>query len=214
MRDREGTVGVRPCLLPAPSFSEERSAVISPVRSMNCNTEPVRPQGGANCRPDRTSATGDHGNSIRHYSLLPGKAKLCLPRPVGLDDLPIALCDVFWIEGRARDDLPGDRQRRHSNAIWFQVGSEHGGRRTECCLAQGNGRQRRDWVICETTTRHHDGARTSGAHGWSGDLRQHDGAYDVHRISRLQVFNSRLQELVRSSHDRVVDDDTGSPLLS
>ena len=112
-----------------------------------------------------------------------------------MDDLPIALCDVLGIEGGARNDLPGDRQCRHPDAIRLQIGSEHGGGGSERGFAEGNGGEGWDRMICETATRHDDGAGAGRPHGWGGDLRHDDGADDVNRIGRLQVLDARAQEL-------------------
>src|ERR1700733_14523852 len=69
-------------------------------------------------------------------ALLAGEAELRLPGTVGVDDLPIAPCDVLGIKGGARNDLSGDRQCRHTDAIRLQVGSEHGGGRSERCFPE------------------------------------------------------------------------------
>src|ERR1700726_2838339 len=47
----------------------------------------------------------------------------------------------------------------------------------------------------------------------AANLCHDDGADDVNRIGRLQVLDARAQELVRSSHDCVVDDEPGRTLL-
>ena len=140
--------------------------------------------------------------------LLTGKAKFMLPGNVGVDDLPIALCDVLGIEGAARHDLSGDRERRHPDAILLQIGSEHGGGGTKCCFPERNGREGWDRMVCKAATRHDDGAGAGRPHGWGDNLRHDDGADDVNRVGRLQVLDARIQERVRSAHDRVVDDET------
>ena len=56
-------------------------------------------------------------------ALFAGRAKLRLPGTVGMDDLPIAFCDVLGIEGGAGNDLAGNRQCRHPDAIRLQIGS-------------------------------------------------------------------------------------------
>ena len=129
-------------------------------------------------------------------ALLAGKAKLGLPGTVGMDDFPIAFCDVLGIEGGARNDLPGDRQCRHADAIRLQIGSEHGGGGSERCFAEGNGRQGGDGMICETAPCHQDGAGAGRPHNWGSDLCHHDGADDINRIGGLQVRDARAQELV------------------
>ena len=139
-------------------------------------------------------------------ALVAGKAELCLPWTVGKYDLPIAFCDFLRIEGGARDDLPHDRQRRHADSVGFQIGSEQGGRGSKRCLAEGYGRKGRDRMIREAATRHNDGAGARGSHRWGSDLCHNDGTDDIHRIGRLRVLGSRVQEGVRSAHDGVVDD--------
>jgi hypothetical protein len=48
--------------------------------------------------------------------------------------------------------------------------------------------------------------RPAARMGGSGDLCDDDGTNDVDRVGRLQVGDARAQQLVRSSHDRVVHD--------
>src|SRR6202790_2750788 len=74
-------------------------------------------------------------------ALLAGEAKLCLPGTVRMDDFPVAFRDVLGIEGGARNDLPGDRQCRHPDAVRLQIGSQHGGGGSERRFAEGNGRE-------------------------------------------------------------------------
>ena len=38
-----------------------------------------------------------------------------------MDDLPITVCDSLWIECAARDDLAGDGQCRHPDAVSRQI---------------------------------------------------------------------------------------------
>jgi hypothetical protein len=80
-------------------------------------------------------------------------------------------------------------------------------------LPEGNGREGWDRMICESATRHDDGARAGRLHGWGGDLCHDDGADHVNCIGSLQVLDARGQELVRSSHDCVVDDEPRRTLL-
>jgi hypothetical protein len=81
------------------------------------NTEPVSPQSIAYRRPDGSCSTGDHGNWLRRHPLFAGKTKFSLPGLVGMNDLPITLRDVLGVESGTSNDLPGDRQRGHPNAI-------------------------------------------------------------------------------------------------
>jgi hypothetical protein len=64
-------------------------------------------------------------------------------------------------------------------------------------------------MIGETAAGDDDGAEAGGSHGGGGDLCDDDGTNDVDRVGRLQVGGARAQQLVRSSHDRVVDDEPG-----
>jgi hypothetical protein len=41
-----------------------------------------------------------------------------------MDDLPVPLGDAIRVKGCACNDLPGDRESRHADAVWFQVGPE------------------------------------------------------------------------------------------
>ena len=61
-------------------------------------------------------------------------------------------------------------------------------------------------MIGEPAAGDDDGAGSGGAHGRGGDLRDDDGTENVDRIRRLQMRDARAEQLIRSSHDRVVDD--------
>ena len=53
-----------------------------------------------------------------------------------MDNLPIAFSNSIRVKGSTRSDLSVDRERSHSDAVGFQVGSEHRGRRSKSGLAQ------------------------------------------------------------------------------
>jgi hypothetical protein len=63
-------------------------------------------------------------------------------------------------------------------------------------------------MIGESTPGDDHGAEPGGLHGRGGHLRDNDGADHVDGIGGLQVINSRTQQLIRRTHDRVVDDDS------
>ncbi len=131
-----------------------------------------------------------------------------------MDDLPIELGDTRWVKGGAGNDLPGDREGRHADAIRLQIGSEHRRGRPEGCLAKGDSRESWDGMIGKPSSGDNDGAGAGGPHGWSSDLCDDDCTNDVDRISRLQMGDARAQQLIRSSHYRVIDDEPWGALAA
>jgi hypothetical protein len=67
-----------------------------------------------------------------------------------MDDLPVALGDALRVKGCTCNDLPSDREGRHADAVWFQIGPEHRRGRPEGRFAERDGRQGRDRMIGET----------------------------------------------------------------
>jgi len=62
-------------------------------------------------------------------------------------------------------------------------------------------------MIGKPASRDNDGAGAGGSHGRGDDLCDDDGANDIDRVGRLQMGDARAQQLIRSSHDRAVDDE-------
>jgi hypothetical protein len=59
----------------------------------------------------------------------------------------------------------------------------------------------------ESASHDNDGPGAAGLHGWSRHLCDDDGTNHVYRVGLLQVGDPRAQQLVRSSDDRVVNDE-------
>jgi len=76
-----------------------------------------------------------------------GEAEFRLPGIFRMGDLPAARGDALRVKSSTCNDLSGDRQARHANAVWFQIGLEHRCRRAQRRFAQRNGRERRDRMV-------------------------------------------------------------------
>ncbi len=68
-----------------------------------------------------------------------------------MDDIPVALSNTLRVKGSTGNDPSGDRERRHSYAVRFQVGPEHRRGRPECGLAERDRREGWDRMIGEST---------------------------------------------------------------